>query len=265
MVPAPHPVSVLHVDDDPHFLELAATALDRVMDDISVTSVTSPADGLAHLYDDGTAVDCVVSDYEMPRMDGLEFLVAVRSEFPDLPFVLLTGKGHEEIASRAISAGVTDYVQKQPGIDQFADLANRIESYVERPGARSQLESVERELALWKEFSPAVIMVDPEGRLTSASATCRGLFGVDALDELVGVDVETLVHPDERDDVADVMREARRERTSKLCRDRTIVSFDGGSFQTTVQWRPIDHWGQESLLAVVNDFSPDATEVSTAP
>jgi DNA-binding NtrC family response regulator len=54
----------------------------------------------------------------MPGVDGLEFLASVREEYPDLPFILFTGKGSEEIASEAISRGVTDYLQKETGTDQ---------------------------------------------------------------------------------------------------------------------------------------------------
>ncbi len=53
------------------------------------------------------------------RQDGIEFLEAVREGHRDLPFILYTGKGSEEVASDAISAGVTDYLQKGSGTDQY--------------------------------------------------------------------------------------------------------------------------------------------------
>jgi signal transduction histidine kinase len=69
---------------------------------------------------------CIVSDYDMPGQNGIKFLQAVRQEYPNLPFILYTGKGSEEIASKAISAGVTDYLQKKSNTEQFVLLANRI-------------------------------------------------------------------------------------------------------------------------------------------
>lgn len=48
----------------------------------------------------------------MPTANGLEFLESVRDRYPAIPFILYTGKGSEEIASDAISAGITDYVHK---------------------------------------------------------------------------------------------------------------------------------------------------------
>ncbi|WP_340102307.1 response regulator [Salinibaculum salinum] len=84
----------------------------REDDRFAVHTETSPGDALVLLREDILDIDCIVSDYDMPGMNGIEFLEAVREECPDLPFILYTGKGSEEITSETISAGVTDYLQK---------------------------------------------------------------------------------------------------------------------------------------------------------
>jgi len=84
-------IRILHVDDDPGFAELAATYLQRNDDRFDIESGSSADDGLDRL--DGAAFDCVVSDHDMPGRNGIEFLEAVRDEYPDLPFILFTGKG----------------------------------------------------------------------------------------------------------------------------------------------------------------------------
>ena len=131
-------IHVLHVDDDKEFVDLAALLLERESEALSVTVETSVEAGLERI--DSEPVDCVVSDYDMPRTDGLEFLRAVREREPDLPFVLFTGKGSEEIASAAISAGVSDYLQKVAGTDQFKVLANRVQNLVSQARAEATLE-----------------------------------------------------------------------------------------------------------------------------
>ncbi|WP_241431233.1 bacterio-opsin activator domain-containing protein [Halococcus thailandensis] len=138
-------VRVLFVDDEHHIVELAATALERAGEGFVVHTETSGAAALSHL--DDAHVDCVVSDYRMPGMDGLALLERVREEHPDLPFVLSTGKGSEDVASEAITAGVTDYLQKGGGLDQYTVLANRIENAVAQRRAERRLESQRDELA----------------------------------------------------------------------------------------------------------------------
>lgn len=138
-------IRVLFVDDERQVVELAATALERAGEGFVVHTETSGAAALSHL--DEARVDCVVSDYRMPGMDGLVLLERVREEYPNLPFVLSTGEGSEDVASEAISAGVTDYLQKGGGLDQYTVLANRIENAVAQRRAERRLESQRDELA----------------------------------------------------------------------------------------------------------------------
>ncbi len=136
----PNEIIVLHIDDERDFVDLTGTFLERENDRFAVETATSADDGLERIND--RPPDCVVSDYNMPGIDGIEFLQAVRKEYPDLPFILFTGKGSEEVASDAISAGVTDYLQKGSGTEQYKLLANRIENAVE---ARREAERADRQ------------------------------------------------------------------------------------------------------------------------
>lgn len=137
-----HTITVLHVDDDPQFRDLAKTYLERGESTLSVISEPSAAAGLEQLRHQ--AIDCVVSDYEMDDIDGLEFLKAVRAEFSGLPFVLYTGKGSEEIAAKAVNAGVDAYYQKQVGTGQYAVLTKHVETLVGKHRAEQRLDHLER-------------------------------------------------------------------------------------------------------------------------
>ena len=135
------PIRVLHVDDEPDFRELVATMLEGERARFAVESASTASEALDRL-DDG--VDCIVSDYEMPGRDGLDLLADVREEYPDVPFILYTARGSESIASEAISAGVTDYLEKASGIEQYTVLANRIENAVEQYRAERRAETLDR-------------------------------------------------------------------------------------------------------------------------
>ncbi|WP_132060509.1 PAS domain-containing response regulator [Halorussus amylolyticus] len=131
-------IRVLHVEDDENIAELTAEFLERENDRLDVDTEANPVEGIKRL--DDTEVDCIVSDHDMPEKNGIEFLKSVRESYPDLPFILFTGKGSEEVASKAISAGVSDYLQKQARTEQYEILANRIVNNVERAHAQRELE-----------------------------------------------------------------------------------------------------------------------------
>ncbi|WP_277556161.1 PAS domain S-box protein [Halobaculum limi] len=134
-------IRILHVDDEPQIGDLTARFLEREDDRFEVETTTEVSEAVDRL----ASVECVISDYDMPEYTGIEFLRVVREEYPNLPFILFTGKGSEEVAAEAISAGVTDYLQKRGGSDQYTLLANRVSNAVERRRAeRSAAETEQR-------------------------------------------------------------------------------------------------------------------------
>jgi len=192
-------VHVLHVDDQQALRELAADALEAADDDLTVHTAASGADGLDLL--DSEPIHCIVSDYEMPKMDGLEFLAAVRERDPDVPFILFTGQGSEEIASEAISAGVTDYLQKETGTEQYTVLANRIENAVEQYRNRRRLDDLrEGYRSLIEQSTDLITVLDAELTIRYQSPALGRLLGYDR-NVVVGTDATDYIHPDDRADI----------------------------------------------------------------
>jgi len=121
--------SVLYVDDEPMLLELAKIFLERT-GDFRVDTVTSASAALDILT--RTSYDCIISDYQMPVMDGIAFLKTVRSKGNIVPFIIFTGKGREEVVIEALNSGADFYLQK--GGDpkaQFVELAHKIRQAIQ--------------------------------------------------------------------------------------------------------------------------------------
>jgi PAS domain S-box-containing protein len=156
-------VHVLHIDDNSELVDMAAEMVERKREQFSVETATSPSDGLDRLAE--TAFDCIVSDYQMPGTDGIEFLETVREDHPNLPFILYTGKGSEEVASDAIAAGVTDYLQKQTGMEQYELLANRIENAVEQCRATQRATELERIRDLVADINQALVRASGQSEI----------------------------------------------------------------------------------------------------
>ena len=172
------PIRVLHVDDESGFADLAAEFLGRADDRITVRTAGDAAEGWAVLSE--STVDCVVSDYDMPDANGIEFLERVREEYPDLPFILYTGKGSEEIAGEAISKGVTDYLQKETGTEQYSILANRIANAVEKRRAQREIRTVKRRFdAVLENTTTPMYMKNDRGEYLFVNRAYRELFGLD--------------------------------------------------------------------------------------
>lgn len=120
---------LLLVDDDRYDLEMAEMLLQEQTSNLTIETRTSAGEGMDVLAGDAT-IHCIVSDYDMPGTDGIEFLSAVREQRPDLPFILFTGQGSEAVAKQAIISDATDYVEKGIGSKQYEILARRIKGSV---------------------------------------------------------------------------------------------------------------------------------------
>ena len=193
-------IEVLHVEDESDFADLTATFLEREDDQFTVETATSAEEGLERIRDHPP--DCVVSDYNMPGMNGLQFFRAVRERYPDLPFILFTGKGSEAIASDAISAGVTDYLQKGSGTERYELLANRIRNAVQ---ARREAQRVDRQQQLMRltEFAGGTggWELDRESGTVLLTAGTRRILGRPGQTEISLEEGIALFHPDDREDI----------------------------------------------------------------
>jgi CheY-like chemotaxis protein len=115
-------LTVLHVDDDPSFLELTSRLFDREGDGVEVVTAATTEEAFERL--DRERFDCVVSD-SIRTADGESFVAVVRREHPETPVVLFTGTEWEDLDSDAAGAGVAGYVRKG-GSAPLSSLATRV-------------------------------------------------------------------------------------------------------------------------------------------
>jgi len=128
---------VLYVDDEPELLEMAKIFLE-MNGEFSVGISTSAKEVISLPLTQ--SYDAIVSDYEMPVMNGIAFLKHVREQFGDIPFILFTGRGREEVVIDAINNGADFYLQKGGSAQaQFAELAHKIRQAVSKRQAQAQL------------------------------------------------------------------------------------------------------------------------------
>jgi PAS domain S-box-containing protein len=171
-------IHVLYVGETLNVDNIISESLEYNDDQFTVQTATSASEGLDQLAVDD--FDCIISDYDIPDQNGIEFLKHVREEYPNLPFILYTENGSEEVASKAISAGVTDYVQKQTDTDQYALLANHIKNVVERRRAQQQRQqSNNRFEAIFEDPQVLIGLLDTDGTLLDANHTALEYIDTD--------------------------------------------------------------------------------------
>ncbi len=232
--------AVLLVDDDADWRRFAAKLLES--EDMTVTSAASAGAARAEIGD--ADYDCVVSDYQMPGENGLELLEWVREHRPDLPFVLVTGAGSEDVASDAVAAGVTDYVTKRPGGDRMGALPHRVWNAIENGRLRRRIGESEERYRTVVEQSTDAVFIARDGEVVFANPRAAALTGRER-DSLVGTAWNDLfARPDDAprvDDTGDF--EAELETPGG---ERRVAAFSAGT---------IPYEGEPATLATARDVT----------
>jgi len=188
-------IRVLAVDDEPYLLDLTKIFLEndpRILVDLA----GSGQEALTLLGT--TFYDCLISDYQMPSMDGLELLKNLRASGWDVPFILFTGKGREDVAVNALNLGASFYLQKGGGGEaQFTELANMVRRSAEIYRSKRELEESENRFRnLLQQSSDFILIIDPEGFINYCSSSVKRIVGRSD-EEMLGKNVFDLIHPDD--------------------------------------------------------------------
>jgi len=138
------PIRVLAVDDELELGNLSKEFLE-MQGDIEVHTVNSVAEARAAVS--AFRYDAIVSDYQMPVEDGLQFLKSLRASGNQIPFILFTGKGREEVVIEALNNGADSYLQKggMPA-PMYVELQHRIRTAVRKRQADLEVEERNRKL-----------------------------------------------------------------------------------------------------------------------
>ncbi len=175
-------ISILMVDDDKGFLDQGSIFLQRMLGQIDVKTSKTVEDALEKLKEN--QFDAVISDYQMPQIDGLEFLKILRKEeHRDIPFIMFTGKGREEVAMEALNLEANRYLQK--GGDpksQYGLLAETVKQEIERKRSK---EEVRRLSSMVMNSSEAIICTDEDFKINYVNHSAEKMFGY-SLEELKG-------------------------------------------------------------------------------
>jgi PAS domain S-box-containing protein len=238
------PIRILHVDDEGPHLEFTKIFLEELDEEVVVDSATSPREAL-ELQEEGS-YDCIVSDYKMLSMDGIELAQRVR-ERSGVPFILYTGQGSEEVAEHAFEAGIDDYIRKEPEPSHYQVLAKRVRQNVDKYRAEQLYRQVVDE-------SRDGIIILAGMKIVFMNQAAATLFGCKSPDGFIGrTALEYFVEPERRlrqciggipgEDEASHLFEARYRTASGAIRVAEVSSST------------ISYLGQEAHLCFFRDIT----------
>jgi PAS domain S-box-containing protein len=191
-------IQTLYVDDDPLLLDLTKEFLEGENDDMNVTTCSSAKEVLAILRDQ--SFDVIISDYQMPTMSGLDLLKELRAHGVEIPFILFTGKGREEVAIDALNNGADFYLSKggNPRV-QFTELMNLVRHMVvKRQAIEAVKHNAERFRAMIENSLDIIAIINPDGGMRYASPSVKKVLGYGA-ESITGKKIEEMVHPEDRE------------------------------------------------------------------
>ncbi|WP_292519639.1 PocR ligand-binding domain-containing protein [Methanoculleus sp.] len=238
------PDRILYVDDEEALLDIGRVFLERA-GGITVDTTASPLEAFRMIMTG--RYDAIVSDYQMPEMDGIALLKRIREAGSRVPFIIFTGRGREEVAIEALNNGADFYLQK--GGDpkaQFAELANAVRQLAGRQRAEAAYHKSQE--MLYKAQSLAHLgrwEFDPGTRQTIWSDELSRIYGLGpGSPPATHEDYLARIHPDDRAAV-----EAARSVSSADGKDNReieyrIIRADTGEVRYVVEW--VEHQRDES-------------------
>jgi PAS domain S-box-containing protein len=185
-IPGMEPLTVVIVEDEETHFHLMQRAMDKALPLASIHHFEQAEQCLARLND--VHPDVIVTDYLLPGMNGIEFLETLGQHKNDIPVIMITGQGDEDVAVRAMKLGAWDYMVKSG--DFFALLPSVVEKVVLE---RELKEAWKRSETRFKEIfdrSPIGIEVyDRGGLLVDANNAALDALGISEVDEIRGLNL----------------------------------------------------------------------------
>jgi PAS domain S-box-containing protein len=217
---------ILHVDDDAAFLKVSKEIL-SLESNFEVDTAESAEEAYRKM--NSTSYDAIVSDYQMPNKNGLDFLTELRARKIEIPFILLTGKGREEIAIKALNLGADGYVNKNGNTETvYGELTHHIRQAVEKKQAKAALSYSEQQLR-------TVIMNAPIGIST---ASCKSGFFEDpntafcnilgySKEELQKLTFREITHPEDLEESVAKVEALKAGKIASFTMEKRYVRKDG--------------------------------------
>ena len=251
-------IRVLHVDDDPSMQEITKLMLLDLNSGFEIDNACCVNEAFKKLSTG--CYDVVVSDFEMPQKNGLQFLTELRDQNIGVPFILFTGKGREDVAVKALNLGADSYINKNGSPETvYCELVDAINKTVERKKSRELLAKSESKYHALVENSLQGIAILQAAPLRIAFA--NGAFGKtlgyssEELTSLSPEEIMNLVYHEDRAVFFKRMENRLRGEPAEACFEFRAVRKDGSLIWLSSLANRVDYNGQPAVQGMFLDIN----------
>ncbi len=237
---------ILHVDDSEDFLELFRFRFKRYFNIVSKADVE---DALEYLKQE--KADLIITDYEMPRMNGLEFLKLLRKEYKEIPVIFYTGQGNEEVAREAFMLGASDYFTKDfAGFAHKEKIINSIKRALEIKKSKIQRKLSEEKFRNYLSYSPqGILVMDLDGNFVYANDSVCESMGY-TREEVLNMNLLDISHKENRQETSFNFRKVIDG--VKIQKDVSFLRKDGRTGYWSVYGVKLD---DERVIGFIQDIT----------
>ena len=250
---------ILHTDDSAADHEVTTWHLAKLEDTFKFEWAESGRQALQMLS--RNEYDCMLSDFEMPGMNGLELLSAVREKYPDLPFIFVTGQGNENVAAQALRLGAYDYFTKGGGILAYQQLHNCMLRAInaneyrrrERIAQNARRESDERYRILVESAQDGIVVIQDERILFANNRLCE-IIRRDR-DSVIGWHYSELFHPHELAKITQRYHHRLSGGNPPVVYESALINSEGDRVEIEISANIITLGGRKADLIIIRDIS----------
>ena len=231
-------INVLHVDDDEYQLFFFKKFMEGLKENIKIESINDPVKAIEKIRE--KKFDCIVSDFVMPRLNGIEMVKEIK-KFSNVPIILYTGQGNEDVAGLAISSGVDDYLKKGIDLGDYQVLLNKIETAIEK----NRTEIMYSKLV--KSIDDCLVIVDDKNEIIYHNENLQNLV---KNDNLLHSKIVNLIEDHSRNKFNMWLKD---EKSRNI--DTVLVDFEGNSFFIEAKKYDFDEFEDKHKLLVIKDVT----------
>jgi PAS domain S-box-containing protein len=248
---------ILHVDDDLCFLEVSKQIL-MLENSFEIDVASSVTEAFKKL--ESQTYNAIVSDYEMPIKNGLDFLKELRDLQSDIPFILFTGKGREDVAVKALNLGADRFINKNGSTKTvYCELADAIKKTIERKKSKQLLVASESKYRKLVENSL-------QGIIVTKVAPLKFVFVNNAMGKILGYspqelmsfsqeEIMNLIYFEDKAVFLNRLEKRFRGEPADSCLEFRVVRKDGSIIWVSAFSNQVDYDGQIAVQAMFLDVT----------